>query len=251
MGRFLFLTLISVVGVGAFNSPVLAAKSKTQASRTSAKQPTAEFILQKADEVRCPPTSYVMEVDVINTGDKETVKVEVFTKGREKTRVNTLAPVRDRGRNMLMVGEDMWAYIPNLRRSVRVALNQKLTGQAAIGDVSRMRWWGDYSAEIEGNDRQTWKLLLRASKKGLTYEKIRVRISKKNFRPLDAEYLTADGLVLKTAQFGAYRKIAGEIRPTQIVITNPHNPEESSTLRILKLEQRESSDRIFNQNSLN
>lgn len=251
MRRIFCLTLIGVVGVGSLDAPILAAQNKTRTHRMTSDRPKADTILRKADEVRCPPTSYVMEVDVINTSDKETVKVEVFTKGRDKTRVNTLAPLRDRGRNMLMVGEDMWAYIPNLRRSVRVALNQKLTGQAAIGDVSRMRWWGDYSAEIEGDDRRAWKLLLKAVKKGLTYEKIRARIAKKSFRPLDAEYLTADGLVLKTAQFGSYRKMAGEIRPTQIVITNPHNPEESSTLKILKIEQRESSDRIFNQNSLN
>lgn len=212
---------------------------------------SADEILRKSDDVRCPSTSYFMEVDVENRNGEDPVKVEVFTKGRERTRVNTIAPVRDRGRNMLMIGEDMWAYIPNLRRAVRIALNQKLTGQAAIGDVSRMRWWGDYNAAVLMEDKRTWLLELKAAKKGLTYEKVKVKIEKGTFRPLEADYLSDGGIVLKKAKFGAYRKIAGNIRPTQIVITDPHNSSDSSTLRIIKLEQRESPERFFNQNNLN
>ncbi|MEY2988020.1 MAG: hypothetical protein RJB13_1541 [Pseudomonadota bacterium] len=210
----------------------------------------ADEILRRADDVRCPSESYFMEVEISNKSGGDDVKVEVFTQGRERTRVNTIAPVRDRGRNMLMIGEDMWAYIPNLRRSVRIALNQKLAGQAAIGDVSRMRWWGDYNSEIVSEDKSSWLLSLAATKKGLTYEKVKIWVEKKSFRPLSAEYLSGSGVVLKKARFSGYRKIAGVVRPTKIEITDPHNPLDSSTLNITKLEQRESPERLFNQNNL-
>ena len=42
----------------------------------------------------------------------------------------------------------IWVFIPNLKRSVRVGLSQKLTGQAANGDISRMRWSGDYTPKL-------------------------------------------------------------------------------------------------------
>jgi outer membrane lipoprotein-sorting protein len=211
---------------------------------------SADDILKRTDEVRCPMTSYYMEVEVHSKGGEDVVKLEVFTKGREKTRVNTLLPVRDKGRNMVMIGEDMWAYVPNLKRAVRVALNQKLTGQASNGDVSRMRWWGDYAATIESEDSRYWVLMLSARKKGLTYEKIRAWVEKGNFRPNKAEYLSLSGLVLKRSRFGEFKKIAGEVRPTEIHIEDAKNSEDSSVLRILNIEARESSDALFNQNAL-
>jgi len=211
---------------------------------------SAEDVLRKADEVRCPSESYFMEVDVISKGQDDVVKLEVFTKGRDKTRVNTIAPARDKGRSMVMVNEDMWAYVPNLKRTVRVALNQKLTGQAANGDVSRMRWWGDYTAVFESQDNKNWVLMLTASKKGLTYEKLRVWVEKNTFRPVKAEYLSLAGMILKNAQFSAYKQIAGAVRPTEILIQDAKNQDESSVIRILKLEPKESSDAMFNQNSL-
>lgn len=217
----------------------------------SARRITADEIIRRADDVRCPAESFFMEVEVTSKGQDDAVKLEVFTKGREKTRVNTLAPARDKGRNMVMVGEDMWAYVPNLKRAVRVALNQKLTGQAANGDVSRMRWWGDYSAKQEAEDAKSWTLFLTARKKGLTYEKMRVWVEKNSFRPLRAEYLSLGGMILKRSQFREYKQIAGAVRPTEILIQDAKNAEDSSVIRILKLQPKNSSDAIFNHNALN
>ncbi|MFZ9519528.1 MAG: outer membrane lipoprotein-sorting protein [Silvanigrellaceae bacterium] len=241
----MFLTVRRII------SGVLCASVSSVSTPSFAVGVSDDDIIRRADDVRCPAESYFMEVEVVSSDQGDPVKLEVFTKGRNKTRVNTLAPARDKGRNMVMVGEDMWAYVPNLKRSVRVALNQKLTGQAANGDVSRMRWWGDYSAKKESEDGKSWKLLLTAKKKGLTYDKLRVWVEKNSFRPLRAEHLSLGGMVLKRSQFGQYKKIAGAVRPTEILIQDANKQEDSSVIRILKLEPKESSDAIFNQNSLN
>jgi outer membrane lipoprotein-sorting protein len=219
-------------------------------SKAAAKGLEPDDIIRMADAVRCPSESYFMEVEVVSQGQNDNVRLEVYTKGREKTRVNTIAPARDKGRNMVMIGEDMWAYVPNLKRAVRVALNQKLTGQAANGDVSRMRWWGDYTATRESEDAKVWTLMLTARKKGLTYEKMRVWVEKASFKPLTAEYLSQGGKVLKRSQFREYKKIAGAVRPTEIHIQDAGNAEDSSVIRILKLEPKNSSDAIFNHNAL-
>jgi len=226
-----------------------ASPEKSKVVRQS-RQPSPDEILRRTDEVRCPSESYFMEVEVNSKSGDDVVKLEVFTKGRDKTRVNTILPTRDRGRNMVMIGEEMWAYVPNLKRAVRVALNQKLTGQAANGDVSRMRWWGDYSAVKESDDEKFWVLMLTARKKGLTYEKIRAWVEKGSFRPVKAEYLSLSGMILKKTSFGDFRSIAGAVRPTEISIQDAKNSNDSSVIRILKLEARESSDTIFNQNAL-
>jgi outer membrane lipoprotein-sorting protein len=211
--------------------------------------PSAEEILQKADEVRNPSDSFAMTVDVETKGEDD-ARFDVKIKGKDKTLIKTLKPARDVGRNMLMLDENMWSYVPNLKRAVRVSLNQKLTGQAANGDISRMRWHGDYDAVIEKETKAEWVLHLKARKKGLTYERIRVWIKKNKFHPSQAEYLSGAGKVLKNASFSGYKNIAGAVRPTVILITDATDRSKASRIIIRSMADEDFPNSLFHQNSL-
>lgn len=221
------------------------------AANAYADDPSAEEIMGKADAIRNPAESYFINVDVIDSDDSsEPHKFNVAIQGNDKTRIETLLPKRDRGRNMLMLNENMWVYIPNLKREVRVSLNQKLTGQAANGDISRMRWTGDYSPIIESGTEEEWQLLLTANKKGLTYDKIRVWVDKKTFRPLRGEYLTGAGKLLKNVTYQGYKELAGAIRPSEIVIQDAVRQSDQSTIKILEMTVKSFPGSIFNKNEL-
>lgn len=209
-----------------------------------------DIILKKADDVRNPSETFQMTASVSNADSNIPTVFSLAMKGKDKTLIKTLEPARDKGRNLLMLGEEMWAYIPNLKRALRVSLNQKLTGQAANGDLSRMRWYGDYAAKIEKESAQDWTLLLIANKKGLTYDKVRATIAKNTFRPLKAEYLSLGGKSLKIAEFGGYKSIAGEVRPTEIVIQDTHNSAERSVISIQNMELSDFPDSYFTQDNL-
>lgn len=192
---------------------------------------TPEEILKKADAIRNPDGDYVMKVDVESSFDDPRT-FEVSIHGSNRTLIKTLAPARDKDRALLMVDENMWAYVPNLKRGVRISLSQKLTGQAANGDISRTRWTGDYTAKIEKENDRTWTLFLEANKKGLTYDKIRAVIEKKSFRPLSTEYLSLAGKPLKLATFSNYKAIGGNTRPTAIEIKDAIRADQKSTIHI-------------------
>lgn len=211
--------------------------------------PAAEEILKKADEVRNPSASFAMMVDVETKGEED-ARFDVKIKGKDKTLIKTRKPARDIGRNMLMLEENMWSYVPNLKRAVRVSLNQKLTGQAANGDISRMRWHGDYDAVIEKETKDFWILQLKARRKGLTYERVRAWIKKTQFHPIKAEYLSSSGKVLKTASFGGYKKIAGAVRPTVIVIRDATDQSKASRIIIRSMANENFPRSLFHQNSL-
>jgi outer membrane lipoprotein-sorting protein len=208
----------------------------------------AEEILKNADEVRNPSKSFSMIVNLVN--DNEISKFEVKLQGNTKTLIKTIEPPRDRGRNFLMLEEDMWAYVPNLKRAVRVSLSQKLSGQAANGDISRTRWFGDYEPSIESENQQKWTLNLVASKKGLTYEKIKLVVAKKTFFPLEAEYQTKSGKSLKIAKFEDYGELAGKQRPRKIVITDAIKTSEKSEIRVVSMKPEEFPEALFNQSNL-
>ena len=204
----------------------------------------AASILQKADEIRNPTGTFRMEVTVDNS-DGSHNRFEINIGGKNKSLIKTLKPRRDVGKNFLMIDENMWAFVPNINRSLRVSLNQKISGQASNGDISRMRWHGDYSAILEGENKKSWQLLLTASKKGLTYDKIRVWVAKKSFRPIKADLMTKNGRKIKDIVFKKFKKIAGGTRPVKMIITDATDSSKSTVLRIKKMTELKIPDSFF------
>jgi len=215
------------------------------------KEYNAEEILKRADEVRNPSESFFMKVKVTNVGEEGTPSIfDVSIKGNNRTLIKTLLPKRDKGRNLLMLEENMWVYIPNLKRSVRVGLSQKLTGQAANGDISRMRWSGDYTASILKTTEKSWLLHLQATKKGLTYEQLKVLVSKKGFRPRQAHLMSVSGKLLKKIYYQNYKKLAGRLRPSQMNIIDALNENKKSLINIEAMEKRDFQTALFNKRNL-
>lgn len=206
-------------------------------------------LLQEADAIRNPAGDYKMRIRV-KTFDSEQV-FDVFLKSTNKTLIITKSPTRDIGRNMLMLDRDFYAYVPNLKRTMRLSLAQKLSGQVANGDIARTRWNGDYSAQTEGpgTDPNTISLMLEATKPNLTYQKIRLLLAQPSSRPLRAEYLALDGkTILKRAAFADYRMIAGKERPGRINIQDAN--QQVSTIDILSMDPKTFSDSLFTEKSL-
>lgn len=248
-------TSVSVSGsrapaTGAATSSTTAMATSTAASASlSPAQLSPTEILARADEIRSPSGSYQMQVEVESSdGSKSSFQVDIS--GKDATLIKSQAPAREVGKNFLMIGQDMWAYLPNIRRSIRVALNQKLSGQAVNGDISRMRWRDDYEPTLEKDEADAWILLLRSISTGTTYEGVRVWIAKDSFRPIKGEFLTKSGRILKRVQYAEYRDIGGGLRPTVVRIENADKADEFSVLRIISMREKEFSSSHFTQSAL-
>lgn len=238
------MMLSTWLGLSAPN--LVAADKKAAPAKAAAVDP--EVILKKADDIRSPSLDYQMTVSVKNSNG-DISEFDVSSKGKDKTVIRTLKPTRDKGRNFLMIREEMWAHVPNLGRAVRVSLNQKLTGQASNGDIARMRWSGDYKPVIESETDKEWTLYLTALRQGLTYDKLRLWVEKGTFKPLRAEYLTVQGTPLKRGEFGGWKDMAGEIRPTEIKHIDAKSGD-TSVMSIMDIKTKSFPDSLFEQSSL-
>lgn len=203
---------------------------------------SADRLLKMADEVRNPSETFKMKIAVKTSSTDQTF--EVFLKGKEKTLVVVKSPAKDRGRNMLMLDRDFHAYLPNLKKSIRLSLAQKMSGEVSNGDIARTRWHGDYLANLEKEDGTDAVLFLEGNKPMLTYQKIRLWVDKQNARPSRAEFLGLDGkTVLKRAKYTDYKTIAGSLRPTTLVIEDVTG--KASTISILEMEKSDLADAVF------
>lgn len=203
--------------------------------------------LKKVDLVRNPSDDFQMTIAV--ESEENNSLFEVFLKGKEKTMIVTKAPARDHGRNMLMLDRDFYAYIPNLKRAMRLSLAQKLSGQVSNGDIARTRWHGDYDIAEESREGDVLQLMLTANKKNLTYNKIRLWAKLSNAHPVRAEFLSVDGkTLLKKAFYEDFKQIAGSLRPTKIRIEDKQK--KVSTIVIQKMATATLKDSFFTEQSM-
>jgi outer membrane lipoprotein-sorting protein len=179
--------------------------------------PDAEALLKRSDSYRNGWPSYTLRVKITDyesgKSDEEHF-YEVSQKGTDKTYVEFMSP-REKGRHLLMLGDDMWVYLPDTSRPVRITPLERLSGDASNGDVARTNYAADYSAvfvrEEKVGSENCYVLDLTAKRKGATYQRIVYWVRAEDARPLKAEFYLTSGKHIKSATFDDYRNFGGKL----------------------------------------
>lgn len=118
--------------------------------------------------------------------------------------VEALSPARTKGEIYLFNDRNMWFFKPSLKKPVSISPRQKLSGQAANGDIASTHYSRDYSATLEKTETKgadkIYVLLLKAKSPNLTYDQIRYFINGKTKLAEKAEFLTLQGQVFKLGE---------------------------------------------------
>ncbi len=117
----------------------------------------------------------------------------------------TLEPVRSKGAKLLQVEHNMWMTRPGLSKPVPISPRQRMSGQAANGDIAATNYSADYDAKLAGKEyvdgEQCNVLELSARQKRTTYDHIRYWVSAAREVGVKAEFYALSGKLLKTATF--------------------------------------------------
>jgi outer membrane lipoprotein-sorting protein len=212
----------------------------------------ARSIVEKADHSRLPQDPFQVDVSITTTApgkDPEIRKYRILSKGNDNTIVLTLEPLIDRGQILLMRGHDLWIFMPNLSQPVRLSVAQRLTGQVANGDLARANFAGDYAPTVIGTrdcgNELCYLLELAAVDRSVTYHRVVYWVAQKTGRPIRAEFYSLSDQLLKTAVYRNVKKLGGQTRPTEILITNALRAEEESLLEYSNLKPRDLPDKMF------
>lgn len=222
-----------------------------------AEDEAARSILEKADQIRFPKDSFVVDIDIVskvNGTSEESRKYRVLSRGNENTVVQILEPASERGQTMLMKGRDLWVFLPNVSQPVRLGLGQRLTGEVANGDLARANFSGDYNPRIlrtdviEGEEHQV--LELSAVDRGVTYHKVLLWVNEENQRPYKAEFYSLSNRLLKTCYYQSYKSMAGKVRPTRLVMEDALKKGEVSVLDYGAMKLRDIPEKYFSKEYL-
>lgn len=187
--------------------------------------PSADALLGKYDAAMGPESFESVATMTANRedGSQRTYKMKILKSGRDKMRVWFLEPSSVKGQEMLRQGENLWIYLPNLKKPTRMASRENFQGgDFNNADVLRVNYGADYAATVADDPAVpgAWRLELTAKTSDAAYERIKLWIGKSDAMPIRGEYYTASGKLLRAAEFSEVRSFGGLTRPSRIVMKN-------------------------------
>jgi outer membrane lipoprotein-sorting protein len=183
---------------------------------------SGEEILARVDRLRHPWPVFTVELTLKAAGPAQQWKVSARENG--DARLDGLS-AKEKGRAVLLLGDQMWLLLPGSKRPLKVTPQQRLLGPAAGGDVARTRFLQDYTVQalaqesLEGRD--CWRLELAARRPSLSARQVILWVVKEGVLPLRAEFHLASGKVARTAVFGAPVPFHGQSMLSGLVLEEP------------------------------
>jgi len=215
---------------------------------------TGDEIVRRADQVMIGDSAKYDSIMVIKRPNVNDVKAKYRTyfKGRGKeVLVKILYPPEKIGKDLLLIGDNMWQYIPNVERSVRIAGTQRfLGGDFNNSDLLKVSLVDDYQAKLikttvmEGV--KCYFLKLKAKRPSAIYDRVDYWVRTGSFIPYREQYITLSGKKMKSLTFSHIGKLGNRTRPRLLTMINSLRPTHRTIVTIIEAEyDKKISNSIF------
>jgi outer membrane lipoprotein-sorting protein len=211
-------------------------------------------ILQQVDRNLEPETyeSYRKLIDIQPDGTKKESVLYTMKKGRDKVVALFLLPPSDKGRVTLRLDENMWLFMPDVGRAIRITSLQSVTGSVFNNaDILRIDYSSEYNVDSVEDQKDVLVLSLKARTGEVAYDRLKMWVDKKVVLPVTIECYAASGLLIKTLRFKDIKDFGGGIkRPATLETDSPLQKGYKSVMLWSGLKKRDFPDEIFTLNYL-
>jgi hypothetical protein len=205
----------------------------------AASVPAAELsvqqILEGTDQVRNPGRPFRVTVkltEYVAGRERDHDMLVVFAKEDAANRqyrnlIQYVEPARDAGKKVLLDGQSLWFFDPTSNLSIRISPQQRLLGQAAIGDVLTVNLAANYTSSLiaseqiqdaGGKPRDCWHLDLKAANDQAVYNRVEYWVEHGSYYPIKGKFYSDSGRLLKILYYRGFSEQLGGVRPTEAVI---------------------------------
>lgn len=208
-----------------------------------------EAILKQVDR-KLNPESYEMYRKLVNIepdGRKKEFVLFTVKKGRDKMVALFLDPPSDKGRATLRLGDNMWLYIPNVGKPIRITSLQSVVGGVFNNaDILNLDYSVEYSVEKAAEEGKTYLLELKARSGAVAYDRLKMRVDRASLTPTEIECYAASGLLIKTLRFKDMKDFGGGLkRPATMETDSPLHKDYKSVMLYGSIKARKLADEIF------
>ena len=224
--------------------------------------PSADVVslLRDADRARGgvqQGLGWTVSIDSDDDGDATSTTYQVRTRG-DNAYVEVTQPARSRGEVFLFNDRTIWFFKPTLRKPVAMSARQKLSGQAANGDIASTNYVRDYDASLLRKERVDGALCfvldLKSKHDSTSYDRIRYWINEKRRLGIKAEFLSLEGKIIKKADFKYDQKVVIDGKSMDFVsemkIVDALNAKNHSVMHYARPEIVKAPESLFNVNNL-
>lgn len=196
------------------------------------------------------PESFEMHRKLINVepdGRKKEYVLFSVKKGLDKIAALFLEPASERGRSTLRVGENMWLYIPNVGKPIRItSLQSVIGGVFNNSDILQLDYAAEYDVVNVDETGNEYLLLLKAKTKTVAYDQLKLWADKSKKLPTKIECLTEANMLIKTLYFKEVKDFGGGIvRPSYIETDSPLYKGYKSVMIFAKIQKKDFKEEVF------
>lgn len=212
----------------------------------------AQEILLQVDQRMNPGTCemYRKLINIEPNGTQKEFVLYTLKKGRDKMAAMFLSPSSEKGRATLRLGDNMWLYIPNVGKPLRItSLQSVIGGIFNNSDILQLDYHIEYDA-IRITDREdTYLLELKAKTPAVAYDRLKMVVDKQTILPLTIECFTNSGMLIKTLRYSKIKSYEGGItRPSMLETDSPLNKGYKSVMLFAKIRPKQIDDAVFSLN---
>jgi outer membrane lipoprotein-sorting protein len=171
--------------------------------------------------------------------------MQVWAKGNDKSAIETIEPVRNKGEKYLRMGDELWTYLPSVEKTTKISGHMLRAGLAGT-DVSyedmmsSTKLREQYTAKVLGtetvNGRSCYKLELTANDQNVTYAKRVSWVDAETYIPLKQELYALSGMLIKTWEMSDVQDFSGRKYPTKMVVSDKVQQGTSTTMILSNLQ---------------
>ena len=206
-------------------------------------------ILKQVDKNLQPESfeSYRKLINIEPSGAKREYLLWTLKKGQDKIVSLFLSPASEKGRATLRLGDNMWLYIPNVGKAVRITSLQSVVGGVFNNaDIMRLDYHVEYDVQNIEDKKSEYVLDLKAKTGAVAYDKLKMWVDKQTFVPTKIECYAATGLLIKTLYFKERKPFdEGVLRPSVIETDSPLYKGYQSIMVYVGVKRRIAPDEVF------
>ena len=208
---------------------------------------TPKEILDKVDDLFRSRSSHGFGTMTVATAHwKRSLSLEMWSKGKDKSLVRILAPKKEKGTITLRSGNDIWNYLPKVKRVIKLPSSMMAAswmGSHFTNDdlVKESRMADDYTFEITfiGEDEGEEIVEVTCHPKpeaAVVWGKVLVRARLKNYLPLFVKYFDEDLRLARTMTFSQVSELGGRLIPAKVTMVPEEKPGESTIIYYEKMD---------------
>jgi outer membrane lipoprotein-sorting protein len=206
-------------------------------------------LLRRIDRNMEPETyeNYRKLVNIEPSGAKKEYVLYTVKKGRERMVALFLDPPSERDRATLRLGENMWLYIPNVGKPIRItSLQSVIGGVFNNADILQLDFSEEYTVAGIEEKPDSYSLDLKAKTGAVAYDRLKMQVDRKLLLPTTIEAYAASGLLIKTLRYSEIKDFGDGIRrPAVLETDSPLFKGYKSTMVWAKLRKRTLPDEVF------